>query len=204
MDWRSRRHRQTVRLDARTGRSRCASRATTATSVEERTTSRERAALLSEPAAGSNRARRSRSGPGPRRPTTPPPRHRCDSHSHRRRRPPPPTVDVTTDPELEPGAEIYEYPAQPCNLEITAKHSPYVVEMNVVAPGGKRNSVFLREEVRHLGRLDPFDSKTLILTRNGVDDSFTFKERKRAGEDPRTGPGPRGPHWRAGGEITGR
>ena len=29
--------------------------------------------------------------------------------------------------------------------------------------------------------LDPFDSKTLILTRNGVDDSFTFKERKRAG-----------------------
>ena len=94
-----------------------------------------------------------------------------------------PRVDVTTDPELEPGAEIYEYPAQPCNLEITTRHSPYVVEMNVVARGGKRNSVFLREEVRHLAwRLDPFDSKTLILTRNGVDDSFTFKERKRAGE----------------------
>ena len=69
------------------------------------------------------------------------------------------------------------------NLEITAFHSPYVVEMNVVARGGKRDSVFLREEVRHLAwRLDPFDSKTLILTRNGVDDSFTFKERKRAGE----------------------
>ena len=69
------------------------------------------------------------------------------------------------------------------NLEITAVHSPYVVEMNVVARGGKRNSVFLREEVRHLAwRLDPFDSKTLILTRDGVDDSFTFKERKRAGE----------------------
>ena len=69
------------------------------------------------------------------------------------------------------------------NLEITAVHSPYVVEMNVVARGGKRNSVFLREEVRHLSwRLDPFDSKTLILTQNGVDDSFTFKERKRAGE----------------------
>ena len=69
------------------------------------------------------------------------------------------------------------------NLEITAVHSPYVVEMNIVARGGKRNTVFLREEVRHLAwRLDPFDSKTLILTRDGVDDSFTFKERKRAGE----------------------
>jgi len=27
-----------------------------------------------------------------------------------------PRVDVTTDPELEPGAEIYEYPAQPCTF----------------------------------------------------------------------------------------
>ena len=72
--------------------------------------------------------------------------------------------------------------AQPCNLEITTRHSPYVVEMNVVARGGKRNSDVPTRRVRHLAwRLDPSDSKTLILTRNGVDDSFTFKERKRAG-----------------------
>ena len=90
---------------------------------------------------------------------------------------------TNADPELDADAEIYDYPPQPCNLGMTAVHGPYVVEVHVVARGGRRDQVFFREEVRHLQwSVDKLDSKTLILTRNGVDDSFTFKERKRVGE----------------------
>ena len=89
--------------------SRCASRATTATFVEEQTTSRERR-RFSRSRAGSNRARRSRSGPGAAsasvRSTTPLPRSSILIHTGPMTRYCP--VDATTDPELEPGAEIYD------------------------------------------------------------------------------------------------
>ena len=77
-------------------------------------------------------------------------------------------------------AEAQEMPVKEATaVEVISEENP---QQGNNHPNPKRRNPN-REEVRHLAwRLDPFDSKTLILTRNGVDDSFTFKERKRAGE----------------------
>ena len=85
------------------------------------------------------------------------------------------------DASLPEDPEIYDYPPQPCFLEVTAVHSPYAVTVVLSASREAGGPAFFRDEVKNLAwRLDEFDSKTLILTKDGVDDSFTFKDRKRS------------------------
>ena len=96
------------------------------------------------------------------------------------------------DPPLPADPAIWDYPNQPCALEMAVVHGPYAVAATLAirrdAPG---SAPFFDENVRDLKwRVDPFDSLTLVLSRktsgvNGgapVDDFFTFEDRGRAAD----------------------
>ena len=107
-------------------------------------------------------------------------------------------VDPEFDEDIPPDTDECNYPAQPVVMEMVAHHEPYVVDVVVAVkrdagfPGAPDDaSEFFRSNIRQLKwRVDPFDSRTLILTRHArshgdpppVDDAFTFKERGRAAD----------------------
>ena len=108
-------------------------------------------------------------------------------------------VDPDDDDDVPPDTDECNYPPQPCFMELTAHHEPYVVDVVISvrrdrpAPKGEDNgpddaaAPFFQTNMRNLKwKLDPFDGRTVILTRVAQDppvtDHFTFKDRARAAD----------------------